>query len=218
MGVKRFYLVVPLLGVVGLILYPFTSELPWGIKVYPPLSVSGVADSIPLPPSDPKQLSREIKSLQKQLKSSQPTGLYIVIDTHSNYLYLRKADQVLLKAVCSTGYGGELVDTATGRKWVFKTPPGLYRINSKLKDPWWRKPDWAFIEEGESIPQDESERYDPNMLGEYALGFGKGYFIHGTLYTRLLGVAVSHGCVRVGREDLEFIFQKVNLGTPVYVF
>ena len=39
------------------------------------------------------------------------------------------------------------------------------------------------------------------MMGDYALGIGSGYFIHGTLYKRLLGRNVSHGCVRLGDED-----------------
>jgi lipoprotein-anchoring transpeptidase ErfK/SrfK len=34
----------------------------------------------------------------------------------------------------------------------------------------------------------------------------------------LLGVSVTHGCVRVGDEDLKKLFQMVTVGTPVYVF
>ncbi|HEX7344288.1 MAG TPA: L,D-transpeptidase, partial [bacterium] len=76
----------------------------------------------------------------------------------------------------------------------------------------------AFIEEGEEIPKDPRERYDPEMLGEYAMGFGDGYFIHGTIYKRLLGINVTHGCVRLGDADLKHVFDKVKIGTPVYIF
>jgi L,D-transpeptidase YbiS len=50
------------------------------------------------------------------------------------------------------------------------------------------------------------------------MGFGNGYFIHGTIYERLLGINVTHGCVRVGSEDLKIIFDKTPLGTAVFIF
>lgn len=179
---------------------------------------SGAADSLITElPSDPAKAKKEMQRLQKALASIKPRGQYIVVDTHANILYLRTEDAIIVRATCSTGFGGELVDSVSGKKWVFDTPKGVFKINSKLENPWWRKPDWAFIESGEPIPSDPRERFDPNVLGEFALGFGNGYFIHGTLYTRLLGVSVSHGCVRLGNDDLQKIFQKVAIGTPVYV-
>ena len=56
------------------------------------------------------------------------------------------------------------------------------------------------------------DRIEAGTLGDYALGFGHGYFIHGTLYTRLLGRNVTHGCVRVGDEDLKDVFKAVPIG------
>ena len=55
-------------------------------------------------------------------------------------------------------------------------------------------------------------------MGDYALGIGRGYFLHGTLYKRLLGRNVSHGCVRLGDEDLEFLFKTATLGTKVIIY
>jgi L,D-transpeptidase YbiS len=133
-------------------------------------------------------------------------------------IFLRTEDSILIKATCSTGSGGELMDSVTGRRWLFNTPRGIFKVTSKLADPWWRKPDWAFIEENESIPADPSQRLDPEMLGEYALGFGNDYYIHGTIYERLLGVSVTHGCVRVGSEELKKLYDRVTIGTPVYIF
>jgi L,D-transpeptidase YbiS len=169
-------------------------------------------------PQDTKQAQKELQKARKTLSQMKPKGPYIVIDTHANKLFLRTQDSLLFKGTCSTGSGGLLEDAATGRKWIFNTPRGVFKINSKLKQPWWRKPDWAFIEEEEDIPKEESERYDPEMMGEYALGFGDGYFIHGTIYERLLGVSVTHGCVRLGSEDLTYIFNKVGYGTQVFIF
>lgn len=152
------------------------------------------------------------------LKRLQPTRPYIVIDRYANKLYLRTEDSVLLETDCSTGSGAVLIDTVNGRRWEFDTPAGVFRVTSRLSDPWWRKPDWAFIEEDQPVPKNERERYDPEMMGEYAIGFGDGYFIHGTIYERLLGISVTHGCVRVNAHDLRILYDHVSAGTPIYIY
>ncbi len=154
-------------------------------------------------------------SVRKARRTNEP---YIVIDRYSNRLFLRTADSVILEALCSTGSGGELQDSLTGRQWKFETPGGVYTVDTKLENPWWRKPDWAFIEEGQPLPKSEQERFDANMMGEYAIGFGDGYFIHGTIYERLLGAAVTHGCVRLGTVDLRELYRRSHTGMRVYVF
>ena len=104
------------------------------------------------------------------------------------------------------------------REWVFDTPRGRFESTSKRENPVWRKPDWAFVEEGEPIPKDPGARLDYGTLGEYALYFGNGYMIHGTLYERLLGRSVTHGCIRLGRDDLRQVYETVHIGTPIYIF
>ncbi|MEP0829518.1 MAG: L,D-transpeptidase family protein [bacterium] len=169
-------------------------------------------------PEDERKAKKEIQEAKKSLARLKPAKPYIVIDTHANKVYLRNEDSILLAATASTGSGGEFIDSTTGRKWIFDTPLGIFKVSSKIPHPWWRKPDWAFLEEGEEIPKDQSERLDPNMMGDYALGFGDGYFIHGTIYERLLGINVTHGCVRVGSEDLEKLYNRTPIGTPIYIF
>ena len=169
-------------------------------------------------PADAKTAQKELKRVKNALAKYKPVAPYLVINTHANEVYYRTEDSILYKAVCSTGSGGELIDSTSDRRWKFETPRGAFKINSKLKDPWWRKPDWAFIEENETIPKDERERYDDEMLGAFAMGFGNGYFVHGTVYERLLGISVTHGCVRLGSDDLKYIFDKVRIGTPLYIF
>jgi len=142
--------------------------------------------------------------------------VHVEVDTGSNQLYLKCGQRILFEAVCSTGSGKKL--TFGDKTWVFRTPKGRFAIESIVEDPVWRRPDWAFLEEGESVPLRESERYLENALGEFALSIGRGYFIHGTLYERLLGQNVTHGCIRLGREDLEFVVRNVRVGTPVIIF
>jgi len=164
------------------------------------------------------------KTSKKKSWTSPPSGRlkmnkpYIVIDRYANKLYLRTEDSVIRAADCSTGSGAELTDTATGRHWKFDTPAGVFITDSKLEGPWWRKPDWAFIEEGEPLPLTDEERMDPNVMGKYAIGFGNGFFVHGTLYERLLGVSVTHGCVRLGEVDLEIIYDRVRYGTYIFIY
>ena len=95
---------------------------------------------------------------------------------------------------------------------------GRFEVLSKAQNPVWRKPDWAFVEEGEPIPKNPADRLDYGALGEYALYFGHGFMIHGTLYERLLGRAVSHGCIRVGRDDLRKVYAAAPIGTPIYIY
>lgn len=169
-------------------------------------------------PKDPVAAKKELLRVQKALEALKPKGSYIVIDTHSNHLTYRTADAVHFRVTCSTGSGGMLMDSASGKKWSFNTPRGVFKVAAKIENPWWRKPDWAFIEEQEEIPKDPGERLDPNVLGDYALGFGDGYFIHGTLYTRLLGISVTHGCVRLDDDELKALYKVVPIGTPIYIY
>ena len=165
-----------------------------------------------------KKLEKENARLFKQIKKFAPKGNYIVVDTTKNTLYLKKEDKIIRQAVISTGSGNVLTEPGGKRTWVFDTPRGEFAVKYKLKEPTWIKPDWAFIEEGQDIPKKFSERAEADVLGEYALGFGNGYFIHGTLYTRLLGRNVTHGCIRLGDEDLMAINKASTVGTKIYIF
>lgn len=169
-------------------------------------------------PTDPGKLAKAIDNMSKKLVSFAPREPYVVIDTALNRVYWRNGTSTLREMVASCGSGNVLEDPATGRRWTFDTPHGEYKIQAKKTDPVWIKPDWAFIEEGETIPKDGSGRAEPGMMGDYALGIGNGYFIHGTLYKRLLGRNVSHGCVRLGDEDLEFLYKNANFGTRVIIY
>jgi len=163
-------------------------------------------------------LRAEGDRLRAALAARQPSGRYVVIDTGNNRLWIREGDREVMRAVCSTGSRIRLMESATGRRWEFRTPRGAFRVREKMVDPLWRKPDWAFIEENQPVPEDPGLRLESGALGAYALHIGDGYLIHGTLYERLLGRSVTHGCVRLGREDLDRVYGACTVGTPVYIF
>jgi len=164
------------------------------------------------------QLRFENTLLRKKIESLKPNGLYITIDTAHNILHLNKDKRILLQSIVSCGSGIVLIEPSGRRKWLFETPRGEFVIQSKYEKPTWIKPDWAFIEEGKPIPKKMEERAEERALGDYALGFGNGYFIHGTLYTRLLGKNITHGCIRMGDEDLKRLFETVPIGTTILIF
>ena len=156
---------------------------------------------------------------QNRLNTLAPRGQYIVVDTAQNRIYLKHGSRTIYTAVASTGSGARLQDPRQPTKgWVFDTPRGIFKITGKITNPVWFKPDWAFIEEGQPIPVQRKDRAESGVLGDYALGFGDGYFIHGTLYTRLLGTNVTHGCIRLGDQDLKYFYDHVSKGTTLFIF
>jgi L,D-transpeptidase ErfK/SrfK len=164
-------------------------------------------------------LQARYKALSKQLSQFIPREPYILVDTARNRLYVKRQDEVVLNAIASTGSGTILDKPGEGNsQWIFDTPRGEFLVKSKLTHPTWIKPDWAFIEEGLAVPQNAAERAEQGVLGDYALGFGKGYFIHGTLYTRLLGKNVTHGCIRLNDDDLKGVYKLARVGTPIMIF
>ncbi len=196
------------------------------LYVYDPLGpIQPAAASSESSPDRAAAMTKEIKDLESKAKRAQrgiagmvPSSVYIVVDTAQNKLYLKKRDQVLHEALCSTGSGGLLKDPNADRQWVFETPRGGFRVIRKAEDPVWTKPDWAFVEEGKPVPDSWSERRDYDTLGEYALYLGDGYMIHGTLYQRYLGRAITHGCIRLGDDDLERVYRAAPVGTQVLIF
>ena len=148
-----------------------------------------------------------VQKLEQRTQRLFPTSDAILVDTAQNQISMVRGSLVMAQAKCSTGSGLELKDTAGNRTWTFETPRGYFRVLSKVSNPVWYRPDWAFIEEGTPIPKDRASRAVADVLGDYALAFGDGYFIHGTLYTRMLGTSVTHGCIRVDDKTLEKIYR-----------
>ncbi len=100
------------------------------------------------------------------------------------------------------------------------TPTGATKVVSKARDPVWFVP--------ASIRKEHAEAGDPlpaqvppgpdNPLGHRVLGLGMpGYLIHGTNKPAGVGMRVSHGCVRLFPEDIEYLYSQVPVGTPVRI-
>ena len=67
-------------------------------------------------------------------------------------------------------------------------------------------------------PEGTKHRSIKGELGHYRLDLGEGYLLHGTPYTNSIGAAVTHGCVRLADDDIEWLFENVPVGTKVYFY
>jgi len=165
-----------------------------------------------------RALEGRIRKLEAAKSRAYPGGPVILVDTSKSKIRLMLGERVVAEGTCSSGNGMELTDGTGKRSWTFDTPRGYFRVLSKVTNPVWVRPDWSYIEEGEPIPKDRSKRAEPNVLGDYAIAFGNGYFIHGTLYTRLLGANVTHGCIRVDDITLKKLYAAAQPGTPIWIY
>ncbi len=166
-----------------------------------------------------RAIAGEVAQLRAKVGRRLRGALQVVVDAKANKLYLKKGLKLLWQADVSVGRGGLLADRKSGQRWMFVTPRGVFRVIGKGRDPKWRKPDWAFVEEGEPVPPpNDPSRFVDGELGAYFLNLGDGYLIHGTKNEKTLGRPASHGCVRVGAADLERLYKEVPVGTKVYIF
>ncbi|AHG91928.1 ErfK/YbiS/YcfS/YnhG family protein [Gemmatirosa kalamazoonensis] len=67
-------------------------------------------------------------------------------------------------------------------------------------------------------PTGTANRRIEGELGKYKLSLGEGYLLHGTPHTESIGTAATHGCVRLLDEDVEWLYDQVPVGTPVYIY
>ena len=107
-------------------------------------------------------------------------------------------------------------------KMDWSTPLGLTRVAAKLKDPPWYPPESVraeHAERGDILPKVVPAGPD-NPLGQYAMRLaikGGTYLIHGTNKPAGVGMQVTHGCMRLYPEDIEELFKRVAVDTPVRI-
>ncbi len=207
---KQTLLLLPVLALVA------------GAALYGPRPGSHRVQASPSVSEDPPiaQLEAEVNTLWETLDQLAGKDPYIVIDTVHNRLQIRRDNRILKEAVCATGSGKVLLGPKMKDRWHFETPKQIFHIQRKVKDPIWAKPAWAFVERGRPVPTLPwvFDRLDLTTLGKYALKLGDGYEIHGTLYPDLLGRHITHGCIRLNDEDLEFTYTLTGTGNRVYIY
>jgi lipoprotein-anchoring transpeptidase ErfK/SrfK len=102
---------------------------------------------------------------------------------------------------------------ATGQA-SYPTPLGTWSIATKQRDPWWIPPpdsDWA--QGAEPIPPGPGNPLGTRWMGLTAPLVG----IHGTPDSASIGYSASHGCIRMHIPDADWLFDQVEIGTPVVI-
>lgn len=97
----------------------------------------------------------------------------------------------------------------------YDTPRGLFNIQNKQVDPVWNVPnsDWAGDLAGTSVPGGTPE----NPLKARWMGIHDGAGLHGTDDVGSLGSAASHGCIRMAIPDVIDLYDRVDVGAPIYI-
>lgn len=151
------------------------------------LSLAGFAPSAV---AEPEMIALE--------QSMYPVGSIVVVNKERR-LYLIGIDGQARRYPVAVGNSDE--------QWT-----GRETISEKKENPRWIEPDDDG--EGEVI-----EGGDPkNPLGKRALYLGRTLWrIHGTIAPKSIGKAVSNGCIRMLNDDVIDLYERVAVGTDVYV-
>lgn len=95
----------------------------------------------------------------------------------------------------------------------FPTPLGRFRIVSKQRNPWWYPPNTGWASGASPIPPGPG-----NPLGTRWMGLSVGAVgIHGTYNSASIGGFASHGCIRMYLREAEWLFERVRVGTTVFI-
>jgi len=107
-------------------------------------------------------------------------------------------------------------------KMDWHTPIGVTHVIGKEKNPVWFPPESVRKEHaaaGDPLPARVPSGPD-NPLGLFAMRLAAGngtYMIHGTNNPIAVGLAVTHGCIRMYPEDVAQLFPMIPIGMPVRI-
>ena len=129
------------------------------------------------------------------------TGYAVVIERDRNQLTLFQGEKVVRRFGVATGASS------------YPTPLGRHSVISLQRHPWWYPPDSAWAEGASPVPPGPSNPLGTRWMGLNAPGVG----IHGTPNAASIGYSASHGCVRMRIPEAEWLFQRMRVGTTVWV-
>jgi len=156
----------------------------------------------------PKAGSRVILPLQFILPDAPRKGIVLNLANMRMFYYPAKQRDKVFTYPVGIGRDG------------WNTPMGLTSVAVKTANPTWHVPpsiQREHEEKGQPLPS--AVRAGPdNPLGLFAMRLAiPSYLIHGTNKPYGIGMQVSHGCVQMYPEDIEVMFKKTSVGTPVRI-
>ena len=106
-------------------------------------------------------------------------------------------------AVVEDGQVKKVYTVAIGKPST-PSPVGTFTVVRRVKDP-------VYSHNGKTVQPGPG-----NPVGTRWMGLSiKGYGIHGTNEPKSIGKAASHGCIRMGKKDLEEMYEMVRVGDEV---
>ncbi len=137
-------------------------------------------------------------------------GVVVNIAEYRLYHYYKSAGQLMVSTF----------PISIGRM-DWSTPIGRWTVTAKQKDPAWYPPEsirQEHLEDGRGFLAKVVPAGPDNPLGSYAMRLSAtGYLIHGTNKPVGVGMQVTHGCIRMYPEDIEWLFPQVPVNTPVQI-
>lgn len=96
---------------------------------------------------------------------------------------------------------------------AYPTPAGNFRIVSKQRNPTWFPPSSPWARGLGPVPPGVNNPLGTRWMGTSAPAIG----IHGTPVPGSIGTRASHGCIRMYIRDAEYLFDRIEIGTPVII-
>ena len=196
---RRFGIPAENAVVVGLVDgHPKIADSQWGRTVRRQTMVRAIVRTLRT------RIRPELPVVMKTLKPSVEKsgfGPVIVINRGLNTLQLFNGESLVRS-----------FHVATGRS-QYPTPSGTFRIVDMQTNPWWRPPDSEWAKGLKPIPPGPGNPLGTRWMGLSAPGVG----IHGTPDAASIGYSASHGCIRMLIPEATWLFDHVQLGTPVLI-
>jgi lipoprotein-anchoring transpeptidase ErfK/SrfK len=137
----------------------------------------------------------------KQTVTRRNFGPVVVVRRDSHRLYLYNVMTFRASFGVATGMA------------AYPTPIGHFRIVSKVRWPWWYPPSASWAAGASPVPPGINNPLGTRWMGLSVGGVG----IHGTPSAYSIGYSASHGCIRMRIPEAEWLFERVRVGTHVFI-
>ncbi|MCJ2012518.1 L,D-transpeptidase [Methylobacterium sp. J-076] len=128
----------------------------------------------------------------------------VVISVSQRKLYLVNGDGTAIRYPVAVG--------KPGKQWF-----GTATIDGKYVAPAWSPP-WEVKRDNPRLPNVIAGGSPHNPMGAAAMTLAGGqYAIHGTNRPSSIGTWASYGCIRMYNQDVVDLYERVDVGTPVYM-
>lgn len=186
-------------------LQPVIRRASLGAEIDVPRSVAVLGPAI-LVPRATTPVALPVKRVRPSVTS---VGPVIVIDKSAFKLRLyrgtTKPDGTVMKRI-------RTYPIAIGQP-AYPTPTGNYSVIQKQVNPTWFPPDSRWAAGLGPVPPGPGNPLGTRWIGTSAPAIG----MHGTPNPSSIGSMASHGCIRMYISDVENLYPRVEIGTPVFI-